>query len=251
MIKRINIQRLRNAGFVQFFKHLISIAEKFDIQALQISEEFAKLKESFAELTEVFKLPLGSVITKEMREFDRQRDNLVTGIQSVIRGLVHSPEAEISKQAAVLAAHLEVFGSRIQDEAYHDETAIINKIIADWKEQPELAAALTSLNLDSWKKALETANNNFEESYLNRSEENSTVSREKMAAKRLQATDAYYEFRDRLNAFHLITKGAPAYASVIEFINEVVDDANTALSKRLGSTDEVTATEANDASEVK
>ena len=48
MIKSIYIQRLRNAGFVQFFKHLISIAAKFDIQALQISEEYAKLKESFA-----------------------------------------------------------------------------------------------------------------------------------------------------------------------------------------------------------
>ena len=252
MIKSIYLQRLRNAAFVQFFKHMISIALKFDIQALQISEEFAKLKESFAELTDVFKLPLGSVITKEMQELDRRRDNLVSGIQSVIMGLVHSPEAAISKEAAVLAAHLEVFGSRIQHQAYHDETAIINKIIADWKEQPALASALTALNLDSWKKALEIANNNFEESYLNRSEGNSTVSREKMAAKRLLATNAYYDFRDRLNAFEVITKGAPEYVSVIEFINEVVDDANLALSKRSGTTDEVpVTTEDNSVNEVK
>jgi hypothetical protein len=251
MINNINIREFRNADFSQFFKHIISIIEKNDPQALQVAAEFSDLQFRFAEVESLFKVASGSELTKEMEELDRQRDQVLYGIQYLVKGFNCSRDAAVKMHAAHLFAHLSNFGPRIQQQNYHAESAIIRNIIDDWNEQPLLSEAVTALNLDSWKHDLENLNNLFEERFLKRSEAISAESRENMMTKRVAAANAYYELCKLLNAFEVTSKGAPAYVRVIEFINEVVNVSNAILSKRSGTTDEVTATEANNASEVK
>lgn len=51
--------------------------------------------------------------------------------------------------ASALEAHLNLFGTGIARENYQSETTLLRNIINDWKTKPELAQAITALQLIS------------------------------------------------------------------------------------------------------
>ena len=237
MINSIDLQRLRNGEYSQLLQDVLSITSKNDPATMQVEAQFNVLKAIATEIEILFKVPTGSAITANLEMYDLQRDNALTGILSLVRGYGYSDDDTVKKHADTLAVHLAIFGSDIASDSYQSETSSIRNIINDWDTKPALTTAITALNLQSWRTALENANNSFSQTYLLRAQEMGSDTTESLKAKRLQANDAYYALRDNINAYYTIKNGAEPYSTVVAFINGLLGNYNDLLARRTGGSD--------------
>jgi hypothetical protein len=163
---------------------------------------------------------------------DTLRDRALIGITNIIRGNTYSSKAGHKQAAELLEHHLGIFGTDIANDNLLSETATLRNIVNDWATKPDLAAALTLLDLDYWKTDLDTANNQFETTYLARSKEQGSASPDTIRAKRLETNQLYYDLRDEIEAWNTIKKGAEPYGSTIQSVNGVINNYNDLLARR-------------------
>ncbi len=246
MINGIDLRNLRNGEYSQLMQDVLNIIRENDPNLMNVQAAFTALESIAGEIESIFKVPSASVITAELEKWDLQRDNLLRGISTIIRGNTYNYDPVMKSYADVLDTHLALFGKNITKDNYQSETSSIRNIIADWDTNPELKAALAALNLDGWRLELENANNSFTEYYLLRSKEQGCSNTENLKTKRQQANEAYYTLRDTLNSYFVIHKGAEPYKSVVAYINGLLTNYNDLLSRRQGGGDDDGAT-GNDA----
>jgi hypothetical protein len=233
MIKSIALYNLRNGEYSQLMQDVLKITRENDPAMMKVQVLFTALESIAGEIESIFKIPTGSVITTELEKLDLQRDNAMRGINGIINANTYSDDPIIKSHADILEKHLALFGN-VANDSYQSETSSIRNIIADWDGKPELKAALAALNLNSWRVSLENANNSFTEYYLLRAKEQGFNVTESLKEKRLKANDAYYALRDTLNAYYVIENGAEPYKSVVAYINGLLDNYNSLLTRRKG-----------------
>jgi Family of unknown function (DUF6261) len=127
----------------------------------------------------------------------------------------------IATPAQVLQHNLKIYTTNIARENYNAETALINNLVTDWETKPELANALATLGITSWKDELKTANQLFNDRYIARTQDMATASVDNVKTKRLEGNTAYYELRDHINA-HMTLAGTPLLAKTINEINALI-----------------------------
>ena len=125
--------------------------------------------------------------------------------------------------------------SRVARQNYQAETAIINNIINDWENKPELSAAMALLDLKDWKDEMAAANVLFDQKYLLRTQEYGDASPETIATKRGEVVQAYYTLRQFIDAF-AVTVNTAIYQTVTNQLNALIDQYNTLLNNRLART---------------
>lgn len=232
MIKSIDIKNLRNSEFSQFLSDILDIADQNDPEALKVFDKCTTLRQILILIESLLRVPAGNDITMELEELDRRRDKAFKGIRRIINGYLYSKNEGLKISAALLADHLAIFGANIPRDNYQSETAKLRSIMDDWDLKPNLAAALTDLGLQPWIGELANANGSFNEQYLARAAESGTVSNGSMKTVRLQATEAYYQLRDCLNAYYKIHEGADPFGKTVGAINGLIDNYNILLSHR-------------------
>ena len=119
----------------------------------------------------------------------------------------------------------------------------MRNILNDWESKPELTAAITALNLGTWKADLAAANTLFAAKYLDRAQETGAASPENIKNKRTEANEAWYALRDLINAHFIIEKGAAPYGPTVTFINGLIEYYNNLIARR-GQGEEVVETPA-------
>lgn len=233
MINGLTLNNLRNSEFAQFMTDTLELVKRNDPVALQVEATYNALLAENEVLTNLLKPEKGSPLTAQLEAADDRRDAAVTGINLVVSGFTTHPDPAISSQALTLQRHLALFGSgSLARENYQSETAGINSLVADWTNKPELAAAITALNLDGWKAELAEANKAFNDLYLSRTESDSTANPVGVRAQRQRMAPLYYELRDLIVSYHTITKGAAPYGHVVNLLNALIERYNTLLSNR-------------------
>lgn len=242
MINAIKIAGLRNGELTQFLDDILALVRQNDPALLNVQDQYDALRALFLNIEELFKTPTGHIISAELEDLDSRRDNAFNGISSIITGHAYSTNATMKSNAALLANHLSIFGTGVAQDNYQSETATIRNILSDWDTKPSLTAAIAELGLKSWAEELADANNSFSQKYLVRASEMGTASTDSIRTLRLQAHEAYYQLRDHLNAHFTIHNGADPYGKTVSFINGLVDNYNSLLSRRSGS-GEVSITE--------
>ncbi len=241
MINSIDLVRLRNGEYLQFMQDVLSITRDNDPALMKVQAPFAELETITGEIESLFKIPTGSAITAELEKYDLLRDNALRGIIGMLRANSYSEDPIITHHADMLSTHLDLFGKDITADSYQSETTSIRNIIADWDAKPDLKAAVIALNLNSWRLALENANNSFLEYYLLRAKEQGFNVTESLKTKRLKANEAYYTLRDKLNAYYVIENGIEPYKSVVAYINGLLTNYNDLLNRRQGGGEDESA----------
>jgi hypothetical protein len=246
MIKSIELPRLRNGEYSQLMQDVLNVTRDNDPALMKVQVPFTALETIAGEIESLFKVPTSSVITGELEKLDLLRDNTLKGITGIIHSTTYSNDPIIKGHAAMLDIHLALFGKDITKDSYQSETSSIRNIIIDWDTKPELKAAMTALNLNSWRVELENANNSFAEYYLLRAKEQGFNITESLKTKRLKANKAYYTLRDILNGYYVIENGAEPYKSVVAYINGLLTNYTDLLDRRRSGGDDDNAAE-NDA----
>jgi len=140
---------------------------------------------------------------------------------------------DTAKQAETLKKLVDKYGGGIARENYQAETAIIDNLVADLDNKPEMAAALAALQLGGWKKEMQEANTAFDAAYMDRTKELGAASKDTLLAKRAETNEAYYKLRDFIGSFYTINEGAEPYKKTINELNALIDQYNTMMAGRL------------------
>lgn len=236
MISGITLNKLRNTEFAQFASDVLEIIRRNDPATLQVQQAYDALLAENEQLGNLLKPIKGSALTAQLEAADTRRDEAVSGINTVVSGYSHHYDEATRTHAAALLRHLTVYGgAALARENYQSETASITSLLKDWTAKPELAAALTALDLTGWKDELQQANEAFSVLYLGRTEETGASSPDTVRGKRQTLGQAWYALRDLVNAYHVIHKGAAPYSTAVNQLNALIDKYNTLIATRKGS----------------
>ena len=220
MINTLLLQPLRNGEYIQFLTDTLDIVSKNNPKKLNVNAQYDALLEAKDNVEKLFKISQGSLVTEEIENLDKRRDDAINGINLHVQSLTYSPDALINKHAKTLSAHLALFGPRIAIENYQTESTIIRNIVNDWKNKPEQQEAVAALNLGSWLTELETANNDFSTAYAKRNAELATAPTDKLKELRSKANELYYKLRTRINSNLDINDGAEPWAATVNLLNQ-------------------------------
>lgn len=223
MITNIHVQKLRNSEFLQFITDTLAIVSLNNPQALLVQNQYDALLAAKAVIDGLFNKEQASQFTEELIALDATRDSLIIGINALIEAHIHHFDTALKQHAIALRLNITSYGVGITRENYQSETAIINNLIDDWTTKPELAAAITALNLGPWKAQLETANANFSAKYLSRTQEMGATPAENMKTKRQEASKVYYELRDFITSYATINRGAAPFGKTVNELNALID----------------------------
>ena len=232
MIQSIDLTKLRNGEYIQFTSDVLKIVELNNPTTLQVNEKFDAMSTIKTELEALFKKSTENPITAEIENLDKRRDNAVSGILGMINSYGFHYDGAVSGQAKVVQNYLKLYTNNIAQENYNAETATINNIVNDFENKPELLAALTELHLIEWKDELKDANTKFNVTYIARTQDLATATPDTLKSKRLVANTAYYELRDRIDAFAVINPSA-LYTKTISEIDALITQYNTLLAGRV------------------
>lgn len=232
MIQSIDLTKLRNGEYVQFISDILKIVTLNDPTLLQVNEKFDIMSTIKNELEALYKKSAENPITSEIEYLDKRRDNAVSGILGMINSYGFHYDEAISGQAKVVQNYLKLYTNNIAQENYNAETATINNMVSDFENKPELLAALTALHLMEWKDELKDANNKFNDRYIARTQDLATATPDNLKSKRLVANTAYYELRERIDAFAIINPST-LYTKTINEINALITQYNTLLAGRV------------------
>jgi len=234
-INGIRLPALRNPEFSQFNTDVLEIVKRNDPVALQVEENYHALKAANDKLTNLMNPEKGSALTAQVEAADDRRDGLVTGINLIVSGFTFHFDETTRNHALTLQRNLGQYGgASLARENYQSETAGISSMLADWDSKPELTAALTALNLIVWKDELAIANKTFNDLYLSRTEEASTVSPVKVRDQRIAMGEMYFDLRDLIASYHTIHKGAAPYGPTVNQLNALIDKYSLLAVSRKG-----------------
>jgi Family of unknown function (DUF6261) len=150
-----------------------------------------------------------------------------------VNALTYHFNPDIAKQAEALKKLIDNYGGGIARENYQAETAIIDNLVADLTNKPEMNAAITALQLIDWRKEMETANTAFDAAYLLRTQELGAANEDTLIAKRQETNEAYYKLRNFIDSFFIINEGAEPYKKTTNELNALIDQYNTMMAGRL------------------
>ena len=174
-INSIALSRLSNAAHVAFMSNIKSEIYKLDLESSGIDEKlYNEFKEALKKEQDCVNRARASMFTQRMKEADEKRDNCLRRLHYRLRLVQCEPDQplvtpfviDIINQQILAQYPLSICNARAQDE-----TAKIRGLIYDLKAK--IGALLETLQLDKEIKALEDANDEFEDFYLERVAERS------------------------------------------------------------------------------
>jgi hypothetical protein len=234
MTKAITLQNLRNPDFLQFLKDLSAIILANDPAALKVTDQYNAVQLVRKTLEQLFMPERSSAITEDIIALDLRRDNAINGIIGLAQSYTYHFDGNTRTAASMLSNYFGTYGAGIARENYTSETAILTNIVTDLHNKPNLSAAIATLQLLDWVTELDTANQAFNQKYLQRTQELAAASADTMRAKRSEAANAYYDLRNNLDAYFTITKGAGPFATAINEVNALIDQYNKLITGRSG-----------------
>lgn len=231
MINGIDLLRLRNVEFLQFVGEFSKFVDSNDPVALDVAVQQAAFKVKIEEVLPLFKQARSSSLTPELHLLDQRRNKAYKGITFTIKGCSYHFNAETVKCAKRLIAHLRIFGKNITRQNIPTKSYTINAIITDWETDPELTTSLATLDLVAWVMELKTANQLFDEKFMERTEEYGAANPETMKGKRAETVAAYYELRKFLDANEVLRHDS-VYEKTINELNALIEIYNQLIAKR-------------------
>ena len=229
----IDLRILRNAEYLQYMKDFAGIINLNDPTKLNIAAKLAAFTAKSQELEDLFKKALANDRTKVILALDERRDNAINGITYFLQAYTYHFEAEKKQNAQKLLANITLYGSGIARQNYQAETATLDNIIRDFAEKPDLAAAVAAFDLASWIDELTTANTQFNEEYLSRTQEYGDANPDTIKSKREEVNGTYYALRDRIDALHTLVETPPSpYTKVLNQLNALTEQYNALLVHR-------------------
>ena len=221
----------RNGEYLQFMKNVLTIYQKFDLDALHLTSRVQVLTDSTASMNEVFMSITAHELTPELQLLDQRRDKALIGIRLYLDCMTYKEEDTVVKAAQLLQANYFSHGDRIEKLSYQQETAVTDALLNDWATTPSLVAAQTTINITDWVALLKELNTQFNQLYVNRAQ--TTLKPGQIEEKRIQMRTAYDELALDTMSYARIAEDKTSYLEIIDDLNGLIGDYNQSVTLRL------------------
>ncbi|MBJ7429256.1 MAG: hypothetical protein JHD28_09925, partial [Bacteroidia bacterium] len=205
--------------------------------ALLVKDEKDLLDANIAKIMEIYAVTQKSELTPEIEALDARRDKAINGIIITINGLTYHFDSAKSNAANLLAEALKPYGSGIATLNYALETAQIDGIVKDFITKLDLKTAANLLGLTDWITELNTANAEFNNLYIARTQQLGAANPDNIKVLRQEANQKYYDLRDMLDGYYITKKKIDPWKKTINELNALIDQYNTLLANRKPSTE--------------
>ena len=178
-------------------------------------------------------MPRESSYSPEIQALDTLRDSYFKGIYQVINGFTKHFDPRTREAATLLSKNIKLYGPEINKLNYQAETSVIDSMTKDWENKPELADAITLLNLRDWRDEIKRKNTEFDTLYTQRTQEYGGRTQDKLKNKREEVAQAYQVLVDNLNARNTLDDTGK-YTKVTNELNALSDQYTNMLHTRQG-----------------
>ena len=244
MIKEIPYSILINGEFIGLFTNINKTCDESNPATLKIDAPLADVKTATDAVNTLYVKQQKSGETANVTTLDALRDRYISGIKKVVNGYTYHPDEAIVKAATAIELCIDKYGNNIGKQSLVTETATLNKLADDFEKDDKVKAALASLNLTSWANTLKQTNINFNDAYLVRNKEYAERPEGDILVLR-KVVEAKFDVLKRHIEWYALTPPAPAYDSLINKINSLIDQY-VATAKRRRSSGSSGSTPPND-----
>jgi len=231
MITVIDLAKLRNAEFLQFGATISELIDANHPTELNLTVPQTTFKQKLTETSALFQLERTNPFTQELVLLDDRRDKAMNGLVDCINGYCNHFDPETARVANLLKVNLNLYGVGVSRMNTQAETSTIYGIINDWESKPELSAALVKLGFTSWMAELKTANQLFEQKYIQRTQAYGAANPDTLKSKREETLAAYYELRKHIEA-NAVVNPSTAYEKLISELNALIQQYNELINAR-------------------
>lgn len=231
MITEFPILEFRNAELLKYANTSADLVDSNNPTILLVVPQLTALRSRIAEAEALFILPRESSYSPEIQALDTLRDNNFKGIHLVISGYMKHYDPEVRAAATLLNKNIKLYGPEINKLNYQAETSVIESMISDWENRPELANAIVVLNLRDWSGEFKRNNIDFNTLYTQRTQEYGGRTQDKLKNKREEVAQAYRVLVENINARNTLDDTGK-YTKVINEINALSNQYLTTLHSR-------------------
>lgn len=231
MITEFPILEFRNAELLKYANTSADLVDSNTPTILLVVPQLTALRSRIAEAEALFILPRESSYSPEIQALDTLRDNNFKGIHLVISGYMKHYDPEVRAAATLLNKNIKLYGPEINKLNYQAETSVIESMISDWENRPELANAIVVLNLRDWSGEFKRNNIDFNTLYTQRTQEYGGRTQDKLKNKREEVAQAYKVLVENINARNTLDETG-MYTKVINEINALSNQYLTTLHSR-------------------
>jgi Family of unknown function (DUF6261) len=224
----------RNSEFIRYVKNVTAICGNNNPKLLKIEAQVAALQAATDPLNDLFMLERGNLLTTELQALDARRDAALSGLRLAASAYSFHFDEAIKKAADIIAAGIDKYGTGITRFNYIAETEVIESLVADIAGDAQLAAAIATLKLEGWVAELNTANQLFNTTYINRTGSYASKPDGSLSALRLVTAKAYGELAAHITAHFTLTP-SDAYAKLVGELNSLSDQYNKMVNNRSSS----------------
>ncbi len=233
LVKSVKMSVLPMLIYQQVLKDITSQITALGIRDAVLVAALADLVHAYNDLDGAMNRALGSNNTRQLLLLDEQRDNLIRGLNFILRGYALSNNAAKAQAARVLLRYMAAYGDEIADQSQITETSSINNLLQDFQKADAVAAiAQIPMLTADWTTPLQAANSQFESLYSVRAADLTVA--DVGAAKRFRgvAQQRLEDYVNKLNStLTLAATPDPAQVKAVNIINTEVATAKTNVKK--------------------
>lgn len=233
MIDEFPILDLRNAELLQYANSSATLVDANNPLVLKVQPQLAAFRSRIAEAEALFILPRESSYSPEIQALDTRRDTNFKGIHQVITGYMKHFDPDYRAAASLLGKNIKLYGPQINKLNFQAETSVIDSMMKDWDDNPELAEALNLLHLSEWSTEIKKINTDFDTLYTQRTQEYGGRTKDKLKNKREEVAQAYRVLIENINARNTLDDTG-MYTKVINDLNALSDQYTNMLHIRKG-----------------
>lgn len=225
MIKSFDLTEVRLMEFFQVMQNVKTFLEKYDLADLGLETAKETFDQKLSALEKVIKPLSKSLHTKDLQEWDNERDKHWVGFIAYCRAFVNFPDVTKSKAAALLLATIEKYGKNVQNKASKEETAIIYSLLKDFEEST-YKQAIKAIGAEKWLEEMAKANEKFAKIDMARTEERAEVPVGATKQARKELNEAYKHIIKSINALSYIN-GTEKYQPLVNELNEEIKQSKS------------------------
>jgi len=229
-INELMESRLRNDEHFMFHTEFHNLVTTATAETLRVAAQFANYTALLSKEDEGLKKITKSVLTAQIHDEDKKRDELYDGMSELTAALTKSPVQNKRDAANRLKIVFDTYGN-ISKKPLNEQTSAIINILQELKGQ--YAADAQLIGLTDYVTLIEAHNNTLETLVRERYDE-STAKTDVVLREARQAVDtAYEDITARVNALALL-EGGTTVENFIRSLNTVIAKYTAILNARLG-----------------
>lgn len=231
MVELVQLQNLRISESVQFFDDVLTICKNNNPSDLNIQKPWAALDKSFKRLSQSFKKEQASTLTAELATLDFRRDQGITCLRKLADGYTNHHDDAKKEAGNLLLKTIDNYGNSISRINYQAETSLLENLTTDLKNDTDVAAAAKLLGVSDTITEIKTANDLFNQTYLNRVKESAADDMIAAGELVLECKEKYKVLVKYIEANATINP-SEACTTLIGQLNSLIEKFNAMLAQR-------------------